>query len=221
MTNHTARIGGALVGGYLLGRTRKARMALGLGMFLAGRKLSMNPQRLGRMAANSPALSGLSDQACKEVVDATKSAATSALTKRAEGLAETLHQRTLDLGGTPGESDEDAEEPGDTDAEADTREDTAKSADDEGGAKRSAPRRRAPAGRKTSSGRTGSGKSGSGKPGSEKTSRAASAKRTSDGASTTRAASTGTTKSATKNATKSVQAASGGRRSSARGGDHG
>ncbi|MDX6237683.1 MAG: hypothetical protein QOG10_2498, partial [Kribbellaceae bacterium] len=34
MTN--AKIGTALVGGYLLGRTKKAKLALGLGMFLAG-----------------------------------------------------------------------------------------------------------------------------------------------------------------------------------------
>ncbi|MGW4240668.1 hypothetical protein ACWEJP_28305 [Streptomyces sp. NPDC004749] len=114
MTN--AKIGVALVGGYALGRTKKAKLAIGLGMFLAGRKLSVDPRQLGRLVADSPFLSSLNDQARRELVDATKSAATSALTRRVSGLADSLHERTLDLGepgrrlrrATGGE-DEDAE----------------------------------------------------------------------------------------------------------------
>lgn len=94
-----AKIGVALVGGYLLGRTRKAKMAIGLGMFLAGRKLNLDPKQLARAVADSPVLSGLGDQARREVVDATKTAATKALTQRANSLADSLHGRTLDLGG--------------------------------------------------------------------------------------------------------------------------
>ncbi|MGW6512183.1 hypothetical protein ACWGCP_32480, partial [Streptomyces niveus] len=91
------KIGVALVGGYLLGRTKKAKMAIGFGMFLAGKKLSFDPKQLGKLVANSPVLGSLNDQVRKELVDATKSAATDALSQRASGLADSLHRRTLGL----------------------------------------------------------------------------------------------------------------------------
>lgn len=100
----TAKIGVALVGGYLLGRTKKAKMAIGLGMFLAGKKLHLDPRQLGALVANSPVLGPLNDQVRKELVDATKSAAGAALNQRMNGLADSLHERTLALeeGGTDG-----------------------------------------------------------------------------------------------------------------------
>ena len=51
---NNAKIGVALVGGYFLGRTKKAKMAIGLGMFLAGKKLNLDPKQLGKLVANSP-----------------------------------------------------------------------------------------------------------------------------------------------------------------------
>ncbi|MFE7539578.1 ABC transporter substrate-binding protein, partial [Streptomyces platensis] len=95
MTN--AKIGVALVGGYLLGRTKKAKMALGLGLFLAGKKLNLDPKQLGTLVANSPVLGPLNDQVRKELVDATKTAAGTALTQRMSGLADSLHERTAAL----------------------------------------------------------------------------------------------------------------------------
>lgn len=94
---NNSKIGLALVGGYLLGRTRKAKMAIGLGMFLAGKKLDINPQQLVKMVANSPVVGRLSDQVRKDLVDNTKSALTSAVTQRAGSIADTLHERTLDI----------------------------------------------------------------------------------------------------------------------------
>ncbi|MFS0696082.1 hypothetical protein [Streptomyces nitrosporeus] len=105
-----ARIGAALVGGYLLGRTKKARLAIGFGMFLAGRKLPLDPQRLGKMLAGSPVLGALNDQVRKEIVEATRSAATGALTQRATGLADALQRRTRELE-DPKARDEDDDEP--------------------------------------------------------------------------------------------------------------
>ncbi|WP_330318839.1 hypothetical protein [Streptomyces platensis] len=95
MTN--AKIGVALVGGYFLGRTKKAKMALGLGLFLAGKKLNPDPKQLGTLVANSPVLGPLNDQVRKELVDATKAAAGTALTQRMSGLADSLHERTAAL----------------------------------------------------------------------------------------------------------------------------
>ncbi|GHJ37862.1 hypothetical protein [Streptomyces sp. TS71-3] len=103
MMNNT-KIGAALVGGYLLGRTKKAKMAIGLGMFLAGKKLDLDPRRLASKLSDSPLLAGLNDQVRRDVLDTTKSAAASALTHRIGGLADSLQRRALAL-------DDKAEEP--------------------------------------------------------------------------------------------------------------
>lgn len=95
--NNNGKIGVALVGGYLLGRTKKAKMALGLGLYLAGKKLNLNPQQLAKMVANSPVVGQLSDQVRKDLIGNTKSALTSAVTQRAGSLADSLHERTLDM----------------------------------------------------------------------------------------------------------------------------
>ncbi|MEU6504168.1 hypothetical protein ABZ895_32000 [Streptomyces californicus] len=123
-----AKIGAALVGGYLLGRTKKAKLALGFGMFLLGKKMDLDPRQIGRMLADSPVLGSLNDQVRKELVDATKTAATKALTQRAGSLADSLQQRTQALGSAPAADDEEPEEddepkkaarPSDRDEEAD------------------------------------------------------------------------------------------------------
>ncbi|MFC8539029.1 hypothetical protein ACFUJY_34620 [Streptomyces sp. NPDC057249] len=118
-----AKIGAALVGGYLLGRTKKAKLAVGFGMFLLGKKFDLDPKRIGRMLAESPALGPLNDQVRKELVDATRTAATKAVTQRAGSLAESLQRRTQSLGAGPGAEDEepfeDAEDPRASDDDGD------------------------------------------------------------------------------------------------------
>jgi len=148
------KIGVALVGGYLLGRTKKAKMAIGLGMFLAGKKLSFDPAQLGKLVANSPVLGSLNTQVRKELVEATKSAATSALTKRASGLADSLHERTLGLDDPDGKKgrDEDAEDEPEDDEEQDP---AAEDEDQDEKDDKPAPRRRPAA--KSASGKASSG----------------------------------------------------------------
>ncbi|MEU4175545.1 hypothetical protein [Streptomyces sp. NPDC026589] len=126
-----AKIGAALVGGYLLGRTKKAKLALGFGMFLLGKKIDLDPRQLGRMLADSPVLGSLNDQVRKELVDATRTAATKAVTQRAGSLADSLQQRTQALGAAPGadgeepdEEDDETRAAADDEAEADRDEDT-------------------------------------------------------------------------------------------------
>jgi hypothetical protein len=97
-----AKIGLALVGGYVLGRTKKARMALGLGMFLAGKRLRLDREALTGLLAGSPSLSGLRAQVRDEVLGATGTAAKGALTERVGRLADTLHRKTADLSGRSG-----------------------------------------------------------------------------------------------------------------------
>lgn len=113
------KIGAALVGGYLLGRTKKAKLAIGFGMFLAGKKLSLDGKQLGRMLADSPLLGTVNEQVRKEVVGATKQAAANALTQRATGLADSLRKRTLEL-----------EDPSGADAEVRGREQDSEESED-------------------------------------------------------------------------------------------
>lgn len=162
------KIGAALVGGYLLGRTKKVKLAIGLGMFLAGKKLSVDPRQLGKLVAGSPLLGGLNDQVRKELVNATKSAATSALTKRANGFADSLRERTLDLNDpSRRRDDDDGDERSDRDArdrgvdeqDVDDRDiDEGDLADDDTREDKQAPRRRASsAAVKSATGKTASG----------------------------------------------------------------
>lgn len=163
-----AKIGAALVGGYLLGRTKKAKLALGFGMFLLGKKIDLDPRQIGRMLADSPVLGSLNDQVRKELVDATRTAATKAVTQRAGSLADSLQQRTQALGTGPGADDEELDEEDDEPRTAAVDDDEAEADGDEGtgGKRKRTPRRTAaasdskPASRSRSS--SGSGRSGSG-----------------------------------------------------------
>ncbi|MDG9684085.1 hypothetical protein QC334_15330 [Streptomyces sp. DH18] len=164
-----AKIGAALVGGYLLGRTKKAKLALGFGMFLLGKKIDLDPRQIGRMLADSPVLGSLNDQVRKELVDATRTAATKAVTQRAGSLADSLQQRTQALGTGSGADDEQLDEEDDeptTAAADDGDEAEADGEEDTGGKRKRTPRRTAaesdskPPSRSRSS--SGSGRSGSG-----------------------------------------------------------
>ena len=115
---NNATIGLAVAGGYLLGRTRKAKMAIGLGMFVAGRKLNLGPQ-LGKLVTDSPVLGEIGQTVRTQLVDATTAAASAALTRRANSLADALHERTLRIGGTPGTDPEDASSDAHEEADAD------------------------------------------------------------------------------------------------------
>lgn len=90
-----AKIGAAVLGGYMLGRKKKARLALGLGALLAGAKLK--PKDLAGALAGSPLLGSVNDQLRGELLSAGREAANSVLTAKANSLADALHERTLDL----------------------------------------------------------------------------------------------------------------------------
>lgn len=107
-----AKTGVALAGGYLLGRTRKAKLAIGLGMYLAGRKLDLNPQAIKKLISESAVLGSLNSQIREEVLGATKSAISGTLTKRVNGFTDSLHERALDLGRLPAGADDAAEDDG-------------------------------------------------------------------------------------------------------------
>ncbi|MCQ8771885.1 ABC transporter substrate-binding protein [Streptomyces telluris] len=92
---NNAKMGAAVLGGYMLGRTKKAKLALGLGAMLAGSRV--RPGQIGKTLAQSPFLSSVNDQVRKELLSAGKAAATSVMTAKAEHLADSLHERTTGL----------------------------------------------------------------------------------------------------------------------------
>ncbi|MFJ6519995.1 hypothetical protein ACIQJ4_17330 [Streptomyces filamentosus] len=110
----SAKIGTALIGGYVLGRTKKAKLALGLAMALAGSRVK--PGQLGKSLAHSPFLSSVNEQVRGELMTAGKAAATTVLNARAGRLADTLHDRAEELRGEkqdePEEKDEHEEKDG-------------------------------------------------------------------------------------------------------------
>ncbi|GAA1170832.1 hypothetical protein GCM10009654_30050 [Streptomyces hebeiensis] len=226
MTN--AKIGVALVGGYALGRTKKAKLAIGLGMFLAGRKLSVDPRQLGRLVADSPFLSSLNDQARRELVDATKSAATSALTRRVSGLADSLHERTLDLGepgrrlrrATGGE-DEDAENSEEPAEDSDGAADRSKAEAEETDAEET-DAEETDAGAEAEPRRERGAKASSRSASKRSTAKAAPAKAASKPRSASRKSGTAKAASGTGKATSGARkATSGARRTTRQGGGHG
>ncbi|MEU8525992.1 hypothetical protein AB0C77_10420 [Streptomyces sp. NPDC048629] len=122
---NNAKIGTALVGGYVLGRTKKAKLAFGLAMALAGSRIK--PGQLGKSIAKSPLLSNVNQQVRGELVTAGKAAATTVLNAKAEHLADSLHKRTEGLreGEHEDEKDHEDEHPDDSaDHDEDTDEDT-------------------------------------------------------------------------------------------------
>lgn len=141
--NQTGKLAVAVAGGYVLGRRRKTKLAIALAMWMAGKKLSLDPSRLRGMLGGSGLLGGLNDQVRGELVTAGKNAATTALTRRAEGLSDALHQRSeLLRGGSDADTDDRQDD--DADAEPDGDERDAENVDD--GDERDAepaPRRRA------------------------------------------------------------------------------
>ncbi|WP_217182096.1 ABC transporter substrate-binding protein [Streptomyces sp. AC495_CC817] len=132
---NNATMGAAVLGGYLLGRTKKAKLALGIGALLAGSRV--RPGQLGK-ALDAPFLSDLTRQVRSELAGAGKAAATSVLSSKADNLADALHERTAGLReraeGNGAHDDEAEDEPEDT-TDTDTDTDTDADAENQGEAK--------------------------------------------------------------------------------------
>ncbi|MFC8092324.1 ABC transporter substrate-binding protein [Streptomyces sp. NPDC057301] len=156
-----AKIGtGLLLGGYLLGRSKKAKLALGLGALLAGSR--MNPGQVGRALHESPFVHTLTDQVRSELTGAGKAAATTLLSAKADNLADAIHERTSGLQGRAEAQDEEQEEQQD---EENGEEPRGKS---QGKSRQSRQKARSETSR--NSGRGKSGKPGEGQPRKRKTS---------------------------------------------------
>src|SRR3954454_20690582 len=95
--NNAARLGAGVAGGYLLGRTKKLKLAIGLGAWLMGKRLQMSPgqlamQGLGQLR-QSPEFGEITDRLRNEVGGAGRKALSAAATSRMESLADRLRDR--------------------------------------------------------------------------------------------------------------------------------
>lgn len=103
----------AVAGGYVLGRTKKGRMALAVGTYLAGRRAGLDPQKLMTQGVktlkDAPQLAGLGDQVRGELMDAGRQALAATADRKMAGLADALHERTLRLEGRDEEDEGDRE----------------------------------------------------------------------------------------------------------------
>jgi hypothetical protein len=107
------KIGSAAAGGYLLGRTKKAKAAIGLAMWLAGRR---RPADLARDQASklltSPQVMDLISQLRGPLLAAGRQAALSVVEGQAGKLSNNLQRRTEKLGGSVAEAGSDVSETG-------------------------------------------------------------------------------------------------------------
>lgn len=117
MTQNTKVLALALAGGYLLGRTKKAKLALAAASIVLGRRKGLNPQRLLteglKKLSDMPEFSQLNDQLRGELMTAGRSLVMAAANRRLDSLSNALHDRTESLSGLTGGDEEEDEEPED------------------------------------------------------------------------------------------------------------
>ncbi|MFG2426472.1 histone protein [Streptomyces sp. NPDC048590] len=134
-----AALASGLAGGYVLGRTKKGKLALSVAMFLAGRNISLEPRQLAvqavRRLGEVPQVAGVQKQIRGEGLDAARGAVTAVASHGVGSLADAIGKRALDLrseGDESGDEDEDADEgeapADDADAEEDEKDEEGKEA---------------------------------------------------------------------------------------------
>jgi hypothetical protein len=93
----------AMAGGYLLGRTKKAKLALGLVMLVAGRRLKLAPADLAmagaRQVAEAVDLGALREQVGEQLVGTIKTAASAAVDRQVASMVGSLRERSSALAG--------------------------------------------------------------------------------------------------------------------------
>lgn len=101
-TNKSA-LAAALMGGYLLGRTKKGKMAFALATFVAGRRFGLNPRGLAgegmRRLSESPQFGEVVEQVRGELLHAGRAAARALAERRMDALAGSLRSLTDGLAG--------------------------------------------------------------------------------------------------------------------------
>ncbi|MEU1459741.1 DNA primase [Streptomyces sp. NPDC005727] len=165
-------LGLAIGAGYLLGRTKKLKMALAVGSLVAGKKLNLGPRGLAELLnqqlRDNPQFKEIGDQLRQDLRGVGKAATGAMAERQMSALADRLHGRTSAVrdqlsGVVPGNGSE----PEETEEEDDgAHEDSAGREDEQ--PRREAPAKKAPAGKapakkaaaKSTAGRTAAKKAG-------------------------------------------------------------
>ncbi|MEU2063237.1 DNA primase [Streptomyces sp. NPDC013455] len=143
--NRTA-LGLAVGAGYLLGRTKKLKMALAVGSMVAGKKLNLSPKMLAdvvnQQLQNNPQFKEIGDQLRQDLRGVGKAASGAMVERQMNTLADRLHGRTAQVrdqlsGALPTGSGEEQDEEQD---EEDTREGSAGREDEDRGGDRGGDR---------------------------------------------------------------------------------
>lgn len=94
-------MGLAVGAGYALGRTKKAKLAIAIGTVVAGKRLPLRPGALGEFVTgqlqNNPEIKEVSDQLREDLRGVGKAATEGLVNRQIDGIADRLHQRTLNV----------------------------------------------------------------------------------------------------------------------------
>jgi hypothetical protein len=96
-------LGLAIGAGYVLGRTKKAKMALAVGSLVAGKRLNLSPRMVADLVnqqlKNNPQFKELGDQLRGDLKGAGKAASGALVERQIGALADRLHSRTAEMRG--------------------------------------------------------------------------------------------------------------------------
>lgn len=135
-------LGLAVGAGYLLGRTKKLKMAVAVGGLVAGKKLNLSPRMVAELLQqqlrNNPQFKEIGDQLREDLRGVGKAASGAMVERQLDALSDRLHGRTAQMrdqltGVVPGdrEDDEADAEYEDEEPEEDEPEDSASHDDEE------------------------------------------------------------------------------------------
>ncbi|MGW7264584.1 DNA primase [Streptomyces sp. NPDC054842] len=152
-------LGLAVGAGYVLGRTKKMKLAFAVGTMVAGKRMQLSPKAIGDLVSNqlmnNPAFKEINDQLRQDLRGVGKAASGALVERQIEGLAKRLHGRTADvrnqLAGVtpdvPGRHQDEDDEPDDRyDDESDEEDDDSRdeAVEQESSEEKPRPRRKAP-----------------------------------------------------------------------------
>ncbi|MEV4784184.1 DNA primase [Streptomyces tuirus] len=149
-------LGLAVGAGYLLGRTKKLKMAVAVGGLVAGKKLNLSPRMVAELLQqqlrNNPQFKEIGDQLREDLRGVGQAASGAMVERRLDALSDRLHGRTAQMrdeltGAVPGgrEDDEADAEYEDEEPEEDEPEDSASHEDEEPEDEESGQGKKAPA----------------------------------------------------------------------------
>ncbi|WP_405621377.1 DNA primase [Streptomyces sp. NBC_00076] len=134
-------LGLAIGAGYVLGRTKKMKLAFAVGSLVAGKKMNLTPKGIAELVSqqlqNNPQFKEIGDQLRQDLRGVGKAASGAMVERQMNALADRLHGRTDQVrdqleGVVPGESEsEDDEEPEEATAEDENAEEDLPEEDEE------------------------------------------------------------------------------------------